>query len=32
MAEAGAHIGAAAAEAYRLVVIDQDPEPSAEIR
>ena len=30
LAEAGSHIGVAAAEAYRLVVLDQDPEPSPE--
>jgi LmbE family N-acetylglucosaminyl deacetylase len=30
LAEAGAHIGTAAAEAYRLVVLDQDPEPTVE--
>jgi LmbE family N-acetylglucosaminyl deacetylase len=32
MAEQGAHIGVAAAEAYRLVVLDQDPEEPEEGR
>ena len=31
MAEQGAMIGVAAAEGYRLVVLDQDPDESAEL-